>query len=76
SNTGSKITDIINNIQHSFSNMEGISSASEQQSASMEEITATANKLGSMAEDLKESLKVEENSHKQKKKLNLTIKRK
>ena len=36
SNTGNKIKDIINNIQLSFSNMEGINSATEQQSASME----------------------------------------
>jgi hypothetical protein len=76
SNTGSKITDIINNIQLSFSNMEGISSASEQQSASMEEITANANKLGSLAEDLKESLEVKEESNMPKKKMTLKIKRK
>ena len=36
--------------------MEGISASSEQQTASMEEVTSTANKLGSLAETLKESL--------------------
>ncbi|MFX1532472.1 MAG: hypothetical protein ACFFBC_15250, partial [Promethearchaeota archaeon] len=53
--------------------MEGISSASEQQSASMEEITATANKLGSLAELLKESLKVKEESNKEKNKITLKV---
>ena len=37
--------------------MEGISSSSEQQTASMEEISATAHKLGSLAEKLKNNLK-------------------
>jgi len=36
--------------------MEGISASSEQQTASMEEVTSTANKLGNLAEDLKEAL--------------------
>ncbi len=36
--------------------MEGISASSEQQTASMEEVTSTANKLGTLAETLKESL--------------------
>ncbi len=36
--------------------MEGISASSEEQTASMEEITATANKLGTLAEDLKDQL--------------------
>ena len=36
--------------------MEGISASSEQQTASMEEITSTANKLGNLAEDLKNQL--------------------
>ena len=36
--------------------MEGISASSEQQTASMEEITSTANKLGTLAEKLKEGL--------------------
>ena len=33
--------------------MEGISASTEQQTASMEEITATANKLGYLGEELK-----------------------
>ena len=36
--------------------MEGISSSSEQQTASMEEITDTANRLGTLAEGLRETL--------------------
>ncbi len=36
--------------------MEGISASSEQQTASMEEVTSTANKLGNLAEELKETL--------------------
>ena len=36
--------------------MEGISASSEQQTASMEEVTTTANKLGTLADDLKASL--------------------
>ena len=38
--------------------MEGISASSEQQTASMEEITSTANKLGTLAESLKEGLEM------------------
>ena len=76
SNTGSKITDIIRNIQYSFNNMEEISAAAEQQSASMEEITATANKLGTLAEILKDSLNVGEESSKQKKMTASNLKKK
>ena len=36
--------------------LEGISASSEQQTASMEEVTITANRLGSLAEDLKVNL--------------------
>jgi methyl-accepting chemotaxis protein len=36
--------------------LEGISASSEQQTASMEEITSTANKLGTLAANLKEEL--------------------
>jgi methyl-accepting chemotaxis protein len=36
--------------------MEGISASSEEQTASMEEITATANRLGTLAESLKDKL--------------------
>ncbi|HEA71209.1 hypothetical protein LCGC14_0492100 [marine sediment metagenome] len=38
--------------------MEGISASSEQQTASMEEVTTTANKLGTLADDLKASLEI------------------
>jgi methyl-accepting chemotaxis protein len=36
--------------------MEGINASTEQQTASMEEVTATANKLGILAESLRNSL--------------------
>ena len=36
--------------------LDAISASSEQQTASMEEVTATANKLGTVAEDLKNKL--------------------
>jgi methyl-accepting chemotaxis protein len=39
--------------------MEGISASTEEQTASMEEISATATKLGTLAEDLKEKLTTE-----------------
>ncbi|MHA2182102.1 MAG: methyl-accepting chemotaxis protein, partial [Promethearchaeota archaeon] len=45
-NTGDKIRDIISKIKESFNNMEGINSAAEMQTASIEEVTATATKLG------------------------------
>ena len=54
--TGDKITNVINKINISFSSMEGISASTEQQTASMEEITATANKLGNLSERLKNKL--------------------
>ena len=38
--------------------LEGISASTEQQTASMEEITSTANKLGTLAENLKDELSV------------------
>lgn len=79
--TGSKIRDIISKINESFTNMEGINAAAEQQTASMEEITATATKLGMMAEDLKNSLMINVDPVKKKesksksKKLRLRIKK-
>ena len=51
-----KVKEIISRIRESNESMEGISSASEQQTASMEEITATANRLGILAEELKNQL--------------------
>ena len=41
--------------------MQGISTSAEQQTASMEEISATANKLGGLAEELKQSLMKKQN---------------
>jgi len=55
--TNEKIGNVINKINNSFSAMEGISASAEQQTASMEEVTSTAHKLGTLAEDLKNSLK-------------------
>ncbi len=54
--TGNKIKNILNNIELTFTSMEGISTSSEQQTASMEEITSTASRLGILAEQLKEQL--------------------
>ena len=59
-NTNDKIRDVINKINSSFSTMEGISASVEQQTASMEEVTSTAHKLGTLAEDLKNSLILDE----------------
>jgi len=56
--TNKDITDVVNKINNSFSSMEGINASAEQQTASMEEISATANKLGNLAEDLKNKLTV------------------
>ncbi|HEC38883.1 hypothetical protein LCGC14_0640790 [marine sediment metagenome] len=58
--TNEKITDVINKINYSFSEMEGINTSTEQQTASMEEVTATANKLGLLAEALRNSLAIED----------------
>ncbi|MFX1568573.1 MAG: methyl-accepting chemotaxis protein [Promethearchaeota archaeon] len=55
-NSGIKISLILDKIKFSFDSMEEISSAAEQQTASMEEITSTSHKLGNLAEDLKETL--------------------
>lgn len=56
SNTGNEINDIINKINLSFENIQGISASAEEQTASMEEISATANRLGTLAEELKNRL--------------------
>ena len=58
--TTDKINLIVKEIHDSFNTMEGISASAEQQTASMEEVTATAQKLGNFAENLKNSLKFEE----------------
>ncbi|KKK40667.1 hypothetical protein LCGC14_1807840 [marine sediment metagenome] len=54
--SGIKINEIIYKIKQAFNPMEGISASTEQQTASMEEITATAHKLGYLGEVLKELL--------------------
>ncbi|MFX1500109.1 MAG: methyl-accepting chemotaxis protein [Promethearchaeota archaeon] len=57
SSSSAKIREIIGNIHKTSSSMQQINASSEEQAASMEEIVTTANKLGSMAEELKEILK-------------------
>ena len=47
---------IIDKIKKATISMEGISASTEEQTASMEEITSTANRLGTLAENLKEKL--------------------
>lgn len=59
-NINDKIKDVIYKISNSFSAMEGISASAEQQTASMEEVSSTAHKLGTLAEDLKTSLTLDE----------------
>jgi len=58
--TNEKIGDVVAKINNSFSAMEGISASTEQQTASMEEVTSTAHKLGELAERLKNSLVIKE----------------
>ncbi len=56
STTGSRINEILQRLESTTGAIEGISASSEQQTASMEEISSTANKLGILAEDLKNNL--------------------
>lgn len=56
SNNNQQIDVIINKIQKATASMEGISASTEEQTASMEEITSTANRLGTLADELKEKL--------------------
>ncbi len=56
SGNSQKIDIIINKIRKVTASMEGISASTEEQNASMEEITSTANRLGILAEELKEQL--------------------
>lgn len=56
-NTGDKINEIINKFKIAFHSIEGISTSTEQQTASMEEITSTAQKLGYLSEELKNLFK-------------------
>ena len=60
SNTSIEINEIISKIYESNNSIESISAASEQQTASIEEISSTTNKLGVLAEDLKNILKQSE----------------
>jgi len=60
SNTSIEINEIISKIYESNNSIESISAASEQQTASIEEISSTTNKLGVLAEDLKNKLKQSE----------------
>jgi len=52
----SKIIDILTDIKSTSTSLEGISASTEQQSASMEEISQTTQKLGVLAENLKDLL--------------------
>ena len=61
--TSEKINNIINKIKIAFDSMKGISASTEQQTASMEEITATAHKLGSLGEELKILLETSRNDN-------------
>ncbi len=54
--TSVKIADILDRIQAQFSQIGGVSSATQEQTSSMEEISATAEKLGSISERLKQEL--------------------
>jgi hypothetical protein len=57
--TSSRINELINLIKNTHMSMEGINTAAEQQSSSLEEINATINKLASSAERLKNNLKMD-----------------
>ena len=54
--TRTKIEEIITMISSSWNSISEINNSTEQQTASMEEISSTANKLGNLAEDLKDLL--------------------
>ncbi|MFX1418798.1 MAG: methyl-accepting chemotaxis protein, partial [Promethearchaeota archaeon] len=54
--SSSKIGEILDNIHSTSTSLEGISASTEQQAASMEEILQTTQKLGILAEDLKDLL--------------------
>ena len=75
--TNTMIDGIINKIKSTAYAMEGISAASEQQTASMEEVTSTVNRLNMLAENLKDSLVEQEISEtKSTKKSKIKIKKK
>jgi methyl-accepting chemotaxis protein len=54
--TKEKIVTIVNLVNSTSNSINGINSSTEQQSASMEEVSSTANKLGDLAENLKNEL--------------------
>ena len=54
--TGSTISDVIEKIALTNHSIQEINSSSEEQTASMEEVSATANRLGLLAENLKNEL--------------------
>lgn len=56
SKIGEMIENAVTSLEESSTVMEGISASTEQQTASMEEITVTANKLGNLAENLRNLL--------------------
>jgi hypothetical protein len=56
--TSSDIQNIVQQINTTSNSMLEISASTEQQSSSLQEITATAIKLGTLAEELKNSLKI------------------
>jgi methyl-accepting chemotaxis protein len=70
-NSKEKIVGIVDKIHLTYDSMEGINASAEQQTASMEEITETANRLGGLAEELKQSLMMtqESKSKKERRKL-------
>ncbi|MFX1500733.1 MAG: methyl-accepting chemotaxis protein [Promethearchaeota archaeon] len=57
--TESQLGDILKRIESTAQAIEGISASAEQQTTSMEEISVTANKLGNLAENLKNNLSQE-----------------
>jgi len=54
--TSSNIENILNRIHSTVTSLEGISASTQEQTASMEEINTTANRLESLTEELKDSL--------------------
>ncbi len=50
------INDTVQKIEANSTALKGISSSTEEQTSSMEEVTATANRLGRLSEELKEKL--------------------
>ena len=70
-NSKEKITGIVDKIHLTYTSMEGINVSAEQQTASMDEILTATNKLGVLAEELKQSLMLKQKikTRKERKKL-------